>query len=66
MERKTDKQDFITWELECYECGDKFEAYSWRYDDPPIEFCCSQECYYKYETIESKRDRKLKRILNEV
>lgn len=70
METETIKQTTLEsgalqWEMPCSECDDYFITYSWGYDDLPIEFCCSEECYETYESVESKRDRRLKLILKD-
>jgi hypothetical protein len=69
MERTTDRKNHITpvvWKLKCYQCDCDFNSYSWNYDDPPMEWCCSEECYKEYDSKENRRDRKIKSILNEI
>ena len=65
METTTNRKDFMTWNMTCYECGCKFTAYSWNYNDPPVDYCCSDECYQEYETIHNKRDRRINYLLDE-
>ena len=66
MERTTDRKNpikSVVWKFKCYQCECDFTTYSWDYGDPPCEYCCSQECYEEYESIENKRDRIINNLL---
>lgn len=65
METTTNRKDFVTWNITCYQCKEEYENYSWSCDDIPMPFC-SEECHVEYYSIENRRDRKIKIVLNEI
>ena len=50
-------------EIECPYCNEKFITYQWIHDGSTTDFCCGEDCYKDYHSIENKRERKLKEIL---
>jgi len=61
MNKMMDKIEMI-----CEQCVNKFISYMWIEAGCSMEFCCSDDCYHEYYSVEGNRDRKLKLILDEV
>jgi len=49
--------------LDCSYCGEKFTTTMWTFDCMPHEFCCGEDCYNDYYSVQKIRDRKLQSIL---
>jgi hypothetical protein len=50
-------------EIECPYCDEKFITYQWICDGSVDHYCCGEECYNDYYSIEKVRERKLENIL---
>jgi len=49
--------------LECPYCGENYTTTMWTYDCMPYEFCCREDCYDDYHSVQKVRERKLQSIL---
>lgn len=65
-----DDNNFDKIELECLNCKEKYEAYITIHDGwvvyPGWGYLCSEECYTDFNSDENIRDRRIKKILDEI
>jgi len=50
-------------ELKCPFCNNWFITYQWIHDGTTTEFCCGEDCYKDYHSLDKVRERKLESIL---
>jgi len=58
-------EDLIEITIECETCKVPFETLLVFKDGQPYDYCCSMDCYNEYHSLENRRDRLIKGIVNE-
>lgn len=51
--------------INCENCKEPFETLFVVKDGQPYDYCCSIKCYNEYHSLENKRDRLIKTIIDE-
>lgn len=58
-------ENLIEITIKCETCKLPFETLFVVKDGQPYDYCCSIDCYNEYHSLENRRDRLIKSIVNE-